>query len=82
MNPATDDPIAQWGDCLESVLACFERDGTLAPCVEAASCPAECKALFRERAAVAVDEDARVSAFEAVLVDRTAPCRPPQAVTP
>jgi hypothetical protein len=82
MNPATDDPIAQWGDCLESVLGCFERDGALAPCVEAASCPAECKALFRERAAAAADEDARVTAFEAVLVERTAPCRPPQAVTP
>lgn len=81
-NPAIDDPIAQWGDCLESVLGCFERDGALAPCVEQAACPAQCKALFRSRAAAAVDENGRVDAFDAVFVDRAAPCRPADEDTP
>jgi hypothetical protein len=77
VNPAVDDPIAQWGDCLESILACLERDGgRLAPCVDEAACPAECKALFRTQAAGATDEEARADAFEAVFVHRTAPCRP------
>lgn len=82
INPDVDDPIAQWGDCLESVIACFERDGALGPCVEQATCPTECKALFRERAANAANEDARVDAFEAVLVDSDAPCRPADGVAP
>ena len=83
MNPAVDDPIAQWGDCLESVLSCLERDGgRLAPCIDDAACPAECKAVFRTRAAGAADEDARADAFEAVFVDRAAPCRPADEVAP
>jgi hypothetical protein len=82
VNPAIDDPIAQWGDCLESVLDCFERDGTLAPCIADAACPAECKALFQAQAAAAADEEARLDVFEAVFLERAAPCRPADEVAP
>jgi hypothetical protein len=76
VNPAIDDPIAQWGDCLESVLVCFEAQGTLAPCVEAAQCPPACKAHFAAQAAGAADEAARLDAFDALFLDPAAPCRP------
>jgi hypothetical protein len=76
VNPAVDDPVAQWGDCLESVLVCYEADGALAACVAQAQCPPDCKTLFAEAAAGAADDEARVAAFEAVFVGAGAPCRP------
>jgi len=59
--PSADDDIAQWGDCLDSVLLCWEethdpaasdaaRAGALTACVTAASCPASCGTRFAAEA--------------------------------
>ena len=65
-NPAIDDEIAQWGDCLGAFQVCVENSmqeasqggqeadpvSIINGCVAAAAaCPAECRSHFAERAA-------------------------------
>src|ERR1700752_4101392 len=46
-NPDVDDPIAQWGDCLDSIMRCVrDQPRNLGPavntCVRQSRCPAKC----------------------------------------
>lgn len=82
VNPAIDDPIAQWGTCLESVVACVRADGDLRVCVEASACPAECKALFAASAASVAPGPRLGEVFEETFLARTAPCRPAEEGRP
>lgn len=75
-NPAVDDPIAQWGDCLESMLVCLEGGSEARACMDEAACPTACKRLVEGHAGGATDKSDIVAAFERVFIDEGAPCRP------
>lgn len=89
-NPEIDDPIAQWGDCLDQVLACVQEgtaeeidDEARAPlidgCVEAANlCPAECREEYVSRASAGSFEAAE-RAFFSVFVEERGYCVPREA---
>ena len=56
--PALDDPIAQWGQCMDTVLSCLSPSADSAPeekasalqvCVAAAACPQACRDRFAAR---------------------------------
>jgi hypothetical protein len=81
-NEAIDDPIAQWGDCLASMLECFQTDGGVSGCAAAAECPAECKALYEDRAPAGADELTLLEVLNGVYVNCGAPCRPLEEVDP
>ncbi len=81
-NEDIDDPIAQWADCLGSMLDCFEADGTVSGCAAAAECPAECKALYTTRAPPGADELTLLEVLNGVYVNCGAPCRPLSEVEP
>ncbi len=84
-NPAVDDPIAQWGDCMESILACMDAgaDGATSPeakaalvnnCVAQSTCPKTCINRFaRLTSQKQEDVDA---AFTDVFVGDRAWCLP------
>lgn len=83
--PDLDDPIAQWGRCMDTVFACLgppdaaspaERAGRLRACVAAAECPQAC--LDRYAAQADGDLNAAVNAFERIFVAEDAWCAPQQ----
>jgi hypothetical protein len=78
-DPAVDDPIAQWGDCLASMLECFRDGAGVRACAADAACPSACKDLFAERAPLAADEPALLGVLNGVYVHVNAPCRPAEA---
>ena len=82
-DPRLDDAIAQWGDCLDTVLSCAAADPnadadvraeTLRACVARSQCPAAC----RDRYAARSDGDlgAAAAAFEALFLEEDAWCAP------
>lgn len=76
-NPAVDDPIAQWGDCLESFRSCVAVGGGAVACSQQSECPESCKQNFQGRASVLSDLGEQLDAFEAVYISENAPCLPP-----
>lgn len=80
-DPLVDDPVAQWGDCVESLLVCLEGGGDPLSCGDSADCPAACKAAFQAQVTGISDVEGQVGALEAVYIVPGAPCRP-QEVTP
>ena len=83
LAPDLDDPLAQWGECIGSVFACWEDDDEPLPtCVAASSCPEPCKAEFRREVEGAADVEEEVYAFNRVFVDDDAPCRQPEPADP
>jgi hypothetical protein len=81
-NEDIDDPVAQWADCLGSMLDCFQADGAVSDCAAAADCPAECKALFTQRAPPGADELTLLEVLNGVYVNCGAPCKPLPEVAP
>jgi hypothetical protein len=75
-DAAVDDPVAQWGDCLASMLSCLRNGTGVRACAADATCPSPCKDLFEARAPLAADEPALLDVLNGVYVDATAPCRP------
>jgi hypothetical protein len=84
VDPAVDDPVAQWGDCVEAVLTCLEGGGGMRACAGSEACPAGCRQRFDDETAGVLDEVALKEAFEGVYITRGAPCRPvdPNAPSP
>jgi hypothetical protein len=81
-NPAVDDAVAQWGDCLASMLRCFREQHDVRACAAEGDCPTQCKALFTERAPAGADDRALLRVLDGVYVNDDAPCRPPPRVEP
>ena len=84
-DPRLDDPIAQWGMCMDSVFSCTgleipdgeaERADVLRQCVAQSDCPQACRDRFADRAGT--DLDSVVDQFEAVFVAEDAWCAPRQ----
>lgn len=82
-DPALDDPIAQWGDCMDSVFACVGFDGPgdeadranhLRQCVAQSSCPAACRDHFAAEASG--DLQSVVEAFQASFLEEASWCSP------
>lgn len=78
-NPAVDDDIAQYGDCLEGIVNCMtaldveDADGMRA-CVTNAPCPDLCKERFAEKASG--DAAAVEKAFYDLFIDPAGICVP------
>lgn len=85
VNPDVDDPIAQWGDCLQSIFTCVEaqsdpfqpgdqKASTVKSCVAASSCPAACIERFSRRSTGgAADVEA---ALDDIFIDKAGWCVP------
>lgn len=83
--PRLDDPIAQWGQCMDTVLTCLapaqyesdaERAGRLRSCVAEAACPQACRDRFASRAGE--DLASAHAAFLEIFVEEDAWCAPQQ----
>ncbi len=82
-NAAVDDPVAQWGDCIDSMIDCMDDGGTAAACVSSSVCPGPCKTEFDRLAEGLSDEDELLDVFETVFIQADAVCRPSdEEVTP
>ena len=79
-NLPIDDPVQQWGTCLDSVVACYQGSsgtvGEFAGCIAVSSCPVSCKDLFAEEIGSEKELETTITAFEAVFLDKEAKCRP------
>ncbi len=82
-DPRLDDAIAQWGDCLDTVISCLdpEAPGQTGPsaaqlrqCVARSTCPAACRERFASRSAG--DLEAAAAAFETLFLVEDAWCAP------
>jgi len=76
-NPDVDDPVAQWGDCIQSFRVCIEAGGDARPCSEGSECPEDCRAQLEERIRNVTDLRTQLDAFKGVYLDEDAPCLPP-----
>lgn len=85
VRPGTDDAVAQWGDCLQSVDDCLNKEGrdNLSKCVAASVCPQSCKDLFSRRAGNEHDRKRLFDTFEDIFIAPDAACAPREKeVTP
>jgi hypothetical protein len=76
INPKVDDPVAQWGDCIASVLACIDGGSDASGCVVAGQCPVPCQQRVASALGGASSEEAALAAFEKVYMQSGADCRP------
>jgi hypothetical protein len=82
-DPRLDDAIAQWGDCLDSVISCLDPAAAgasgpsasrLRECVARSTCPVACRDRFAARSAG--DLEAAAAAFESLFLVEDAWCAP------
>lgn len=84
-NPAVDDPIAQWGDCLENIFVCMKPDenidatpdekaAIINSCVASSICPVQCNDKFDAISGSSIDRV--LQAFDDVFIGPTAWCLP------
>lgn len=76
-DPRRDGPRRQWQLCFATFYACWDEGGEVPACVDAATCPAECRDDFAARAEGAADLESQLAAYRAVFVDTGAPCGDP-----
>ncbi len=82
VDPAVDDAIAQWSDCLASVAVCVETAESadtadiLLSCVRESQCPASCRELFARESDGVEDIDALWQRYEQQFVDKGGACVP------
>jgi len=74
--PLLDDAIAQWGDCMESILSCVEADKSPPACVEESKCPAECLGLYRQKVQGVATKGEQLQLILSIFNDEDAPCLP------
>ena len=77
VNPNVDDPVAQWGDCIQSFRGCIEQGTDARACSEQSDCPESCRADYEGRIDGVSELEAQLDAFRAVYIDEGAPCLPP-----
>lgn len=88
-NPAVDDPVAQWSDCVMSITMCFaetaedtmssrEKDDVLITCVADSQCPARCREAFRSKTRTIMPGTVDTE-LENVFVGEQALCLPQEA---
>jgi len=75
IQPDVDDAIAQWGDCLDSLMACMKKDGKPGDCVDRSICPQPCKQRYHESTPDDVEFLAGLDAIETLFVKNGAACR-------
>lgn len=70
------DPVAQWGKCVNGILDCIEKTKDESACVQSSSCPGACKADYAAHLEKLgrSDFDARWSSLRAVFVSPTSRC--------
>jgi len=82
VDPDVDDAVAQWGDCVESMLVCLEGGNGARDCLATSQCPQICKELFDSRAVGVTDEERLLDVFETVMIEEGAACRPDEPGPP
>ena len=75
-DPAIDDAVAQWGDCLASVLTCRRETGNTRNCVQASTCPEMCRSGFAVAAADQTVEAELGQLFLSYFVEDGGACVP------
>jgi len=76
-NPKVDDAVAQWGDCVHSMLTCLNDGKTdLLECVGKSACPEPCRRRFLDRVGGERDPLRVLGVFEAVFIVKGAECGP------
>ncbi len=76
-NPKVDDALAQWGDCVHSILTCLVKPETDLPgCVGKSACPEQCRARFLDRIGGERDPRRILGILESVFIVRGADCGP------
>jgi hypothetical protein len=82
-DPRLDDPIAQWGDCMDTVFTCLnddtsdtdaERANGLRLCVAESTCPNRCKDRFAQNSTGDLENVS--AAFENLFLEENAWCLP------
>lgn len=71
-----DDPLAQWGKCVNGILDCIEKSKDESTCVAESTCPRACKSDYRAHLDKLgrSDFDARWNALKAVFVSPVSRC--------
>jgi len=84
VDMTTDDPPAQWGRCLFSIMQCLDAGGdSISGCVNKGACPDACKKAFNARLGGSTQADVEVGAVDKVFFDDGALCASPdEQVTP
>ena len=75
-NPEIDDAVAQWSDCISTVMSCWKEGETFAQCVQTASCPQGCKENFYENIGSNTDPKKQRETFEALFIHEGGMCVP------
>lgn len=76
-NPKVDDAVAQWGDCVHTMLTCLVKPETdLTGCVGKSACPEQCRARFLDRIGGERDPRRVLGVLEAVFIVKGAECGP------
>ena len=83
-----DDPVAQWSDCVQSIMSCYEGqlaaadfegeiNSAMHDCVLSSACPTECRGHYQST----VDDDLETvnRALDAVFLGERAACLPTEA---
>lgn len=78
-NPKVDDAVAQWGDCLQSIMVCVEKQSrnnapAVNACVAQAMCPQACKDRFQSKTGQSIQVVQK--ALFGTFVSKDAVCRP------
>lgn len=88
VRPDIDDPVAQWSDCVQSIMSCYEErlgaddfDGeqgrAMHDCVLSSACPAECRDHYQST--VGDNLEAVNAALDSVFLGERAACLPTEA---
>lgn len=78
-RPDINDAYAQLGDCMESIMACIDKDGNpnAAPkCVAESKCPVPCKTAFAGLSENIRDNDKMLDLIETVFITGENYCSP------
>jgi len=76
-NPKVNDEIAQWGDCIETVMKCVRQANTFKECVdEDVSCPAICVEKFQSKVQNITNPKRQRKIFESIFIDDGGLCVP------
>lgn len=75
-DPRVDDPLEQWGRCVNGILDCIEQTRDESGCVAKSSCPKACKNDYQAHLSRLgrSDLEARWNALRAVFVSPTSRC--------
>lgn len=79
VRPDVNDAIAQWGDCLDTIMDCIaEKDDAsqAAACVAQSQCPDSCKDAYAKQFNAGMSDEQQMSGIDIIFLDDNAFCAP------